>query len=65
MVSSMGDILFRKIIYINQEVTKMNEYARLIMVFFIFGLQGDIFVAPLYLKLLENGFVSETKKMSG
>ena len=57
MVSSMGDILFRKIIYINQEVTKMNEYARLIMVFFIFGLQGDIFVAPLYLKLLENVFV--------
>ena len=32
MVSSMGDMLFRKIIYINQEVTKMNEYARLIMV---------------------------------
>ena len=60
MVSSMGDILFRKIIYINQEVTKMNEYARLIMVFFIFGLQGDIFVAPLYLKLLENVFVCET-----
>ena len=35
MVSSMGDILFRKIIYINQEVTKMNESARLVMVFFI------------------------------
>ena len=34
MVSSMGDILYRKIIYINQEVTKMNEYARLVMVFF-------------------------------
>ena len=32
MVSSMGDMLFRKIIYINQEVTKMNEYARLVMV---------------------------------
>ena len=32
MVSSMGDILYRKIIYINQEVTKMNEYARLVMV---------------------------------
>ena len=32
MVSSMGDMLFRKIIYVNQEVTKMNEYARLVMV---------------------------------
>ena len=32
MVSSMGDTLFRKIIYVNQEVTKMNEYARLVMV---------------------------------
>ena len=32
MVSSMGDMLFRKIIFINQEVTKMNEYARLVMV---------------------------------
>ena len=27
--------IIRKIIYINQEVTKMNEYARLVMVFFI------------------------------
>ena len=35
MVSSIGDIFYRKIIYINQEVTKMNEYARLVMVFFI------------------------------
>ena len=35
MVSSIRDILYRKIIYINQEVTKMNEYARLVMVFFI------------------------------
>ena len=32
MVSSMGDMLFRKIIDVNQEVTKMNEYARLVMV---------------------------------
>ena len=32
MVSSMGDMLFRKIIYVNQEVTKMNESARLVMV---------------------------------
>ena len=30
--------------------------------FFYFDLQGDIFVAPLYLKLLENVFVRETKK---
>ena len=30
--------------------------------FLYFDLQGDIFVAHLYLKLLENGFVSETKK---
>ena len=30
--------------------------------FLYFDLQGDIFVAPLYLKLLENGFVCETKK---
>ena len=33
--SSIRDIFYRKIIYINQEVTKMNEYARLVMVFFI------------------------------
>ena len=32
MLSSMGDMLFRKIIYVNQEVTKMNESARLVMV---------------------------------
>ena len=32
MVSSIRDIFYRKIIYINQEVTKMNEYARLVMV---------------------------------
>ena len=30
--------------------------------FLYFDLQGDIFVAPLYLKLLENVFVRETKK---
>ena len=30
--------------------------------FLYFDLQGDIFVAHLYLKLLENGFLSETKK---
>ena len=30
--------------------------------FLYFDLQGDIFVAPLYLKLLENVFVCETKK---
>ena len=29
--------------------------------FLYFDLQGDIFVAPLYLKLLENVFVYETK----
>ena len=30
--------------------------------FLYFDLQGDIFVAPLYLKLLENVFVCKTKK---
>ena len=35
MVSSIRDILYRKIIYINQEVTKMNESAGLVIVFFI------------------------------
>ena len=30
--------------------------------FLYFDLQGDIFVAPLYLKLLENVFVCETRK---